>query len=170
MDILWEEEVKMATLLKGIPSAGAACVIMVLAGCGGEDTPTDPLVSGMLGGLVGTQSVSGLPGWIVNPSTLPPGRVGKNNCTFGFGDNVPIWDFHPDAGCWEHAGPDGWTRQQTQRIHFASFPSACGGGPGDATGIRVCRAGGVGQPSPCSLDTTIGPSGCARCVINPTCH
>lgn len=161
----------MATLLKGVPCAGAACLMMLIAGCGGEDTPTDPLVSGgVLGGLGGTQSVRGLPGWIVNPLTLPPGRVGKNNCTFGFGENVPIWDFHPDAGCWEHVGPDGWTRQQTQRIHFESFPSACGGGPGDATGIRVCRAGVVGQPSPCSLDTTTGPSGCARCVINPTCH
>jgi hypothetical protein len=81
--------------------------------------------------------------------------------------DTPKWDFHPDAGCWEHTGPDGWTRQQFQKLHVPKFHE-CNGGPGDATAIRVCRAGGAGQDSPCGEKT--GPKGCARCVVNPTCH
>ena len=94
---------------------------------------------------------------------------GENNCTFPFGQDVPQWDFHPDAGCWEHSGPDGWVRNQQQKIHIPNF-SRCGGGPGDANVIRVCRLGGAGQPQPCFLDPSTGPNGCARCVVNPTCH
>jgi hypothetical protein len=116
-----------------------------------------------------TPAAGVLADWIVNPATLPEGRVGKNNCTFPFGQDVPQWDLHPEASCWEHAGPDGWTRQQFQKIHIPQFPS-CGGGPGDATAIRVCRLGGQGQPAPCFLNPVTGPNGCARCVVNPTCH
>jgi len=120
--------------------SGAVLILALLAACGAT-----------------------LPAWIVSPATLPLGRVGKNNCTFPFGQTVPQWDFHSDAGCWEYPGPDGWTRQQFEKIHIPAFP-ACSNGPGDATVIRVCRAGGAGQPSPCSLDVTTGPNGCARCV------
>ena len=154
-------------------TSGTVLLLMLLAACGATDTPIEPEQEpdqNRVAPFGVSAAAKELPAWIVSPATLPPGRVGKNNCTFGFGDNVPLWDFHPDAGCWERNGPDGWIRQQNQNIHFESFPSACGGGPGDATGIRVCRAGGAGQPSPCSLDTTTGPSGCARCVINPVCH
>lgn len=130
--------------------AGATYAVLLLVICGVADTPI----------------ANALPAWIVYPSTLPQGRVGKNNCTFAFGQVVPQWDFHPDAGCWEYQGPDGWTRQQQQKIHVPNFPP-CGGGPGDANAIRVCRDGGAGQSSPCG-DT--GPNGCAVCVRNPTCH
>ena len=73
------------------------------------------------------QVAGSIPSWILNPATLPPGRMGKNNCTFAFGQVVPQWDFHPDAGCWEHSGPDGWTRQQFQKIHIPNLAS-CGAG------------------------------------------
>lgn len=163
--------------LNGVLSTNAAAGILVLvAACAGApDTPSSPTPQPLGEGTVLTESVGAdqsatpLPSWILEPSTLPSGRVGKNNCTFPFGQTVPQWDFHPDAGCWEHTGPDGWTRQQQQSIHIPQFP-ACGGGPGDATAIRVCRLGGADQPSPCLIDPLTGPAGCARCVINPTCH
>ena len=115
------------------------------------------------------QSAGGLPDWVVNPSTLPPGEVGKNSCTFAFGQNVPQWDFHPDAGCWERPGPDGWTRQQQHLIHVPQL-AACGGGAGDVSPIRVCRAGGAGQPAPCGEIPTTGPTGCTICVREVACH
>ena len=163
----------MAESRERVLGTKAAWILLALIACGPAGTPVES-VETAAESEVTTLGVSraekGLPAWIISPATLPLGRVRKNNCTFGFGDNVPLWDFHADAGCWERPGPDGWIRQQNQNIHFESFPSACGGGPGDATGIRVCRAGGAGQPSPCSIDTTTAPSGCARCVINPVCH
>jgi len=163
----------MAKLLERMPTVGSACLLWLLVACGGADAPSPPMLPTPARGLA--QSVSdsvpkqatGLPAWIVEPSTPPDGRVGKNNCTFAFGQAVPQWDFHPDAGCWEHAGPDGWTRQQYKRIHVPTLP-ACGGGPGDATGIRVCRAPGLANP--CFMDQVTGPNGCARCVVNPVCH
>jgi hypothetical protein len=157
------------------------CALVLLTACGGN-TPVHPTPLGSIqstatvGGDVrvrpatGVMPVTGvLPSWIVNPETLPPGRAGKNNCTFPFSSADYQWDFHPDGGCWEHDGPEGWTRKQFQRVHLSNF-AACGGGPGDATAIQVCRAGGRGQPSPCLIDPLTGPMGCARCVVNPTCH
>lgn len=144
---------------------------MFLFGCSAPVSPSPSSavqVDSPLGSLLGRPSPSSLPAWITEPATLPDGRVGKNNCTFP----LPLdyqWDAHPEGGCWEHPAPDGWSRQQFQKVHIPSFPS-CGGGPGDATAIRVCRAGGRGQPSPCLIDPLTGPNGCARCVINPTCH
>ena len=151
---------------------GAVLLLVLLAACGATDTPIEPmqrLDESRVPALGVSALEEGLPAWIVAPATLPPGSVGKNNCTFPFGQTVPQWDFHPDAGCWERPGQDGWTRQQFQKIHIPAFPT-CNNGPGDATAIRVCRAGGAGQPSPCSPDSPTGPNGCARCVINPTCH
>ena len=144
---------------------------MILPGCSGPVSPSlssTIQINSPLGSLRSESATSSLPVWITEPVVLPDGRVGKNNCTFA----LPLgyaWDAHPDGGCWEHQAPEGWTRQQSQKIHVPSFPS-CGGGPGDATFIRVCRAGGRGQPSPCLIDPITGPNGCARCVINPTCH
>lgn len=156
----------------------AAFAMLMLAGCRLVDrayTPTAPTELALVkseaqgvGRSVVTDLANDLPAWIVEPSTLPDGRVGENNCTFQLPASYQ-WDAHSEGGCWEHAGPDGWTRQQFQRVHIPSFAS-CGGGPGDATAIRVCRAGGQGQPSPCSIDPFTGPNGCARCVINPMCH
>jgi hypothetical protein len=160
---------QMLTLM----TAAIVGVLALLAGCATPGTPSSSTqqtrVGGgpLVGGSVLAQSASGLPAWIVEPPTLPSGRVGQNNCTFAFGLVVPQWDFHPDAGCWEHAGPDGWTRQQFQKIHVPSHP-ACGGGPGDATAIRVCQAPGLANP--CSPDQTTGSNGCAQCVVNTECH
>ena len=166
----------MAKRMRVMALAGAACALLFLVACGAANAPAAPSLQPVVGSgglLVGdpvvTAAASGLPDWILNPATLPPGRVGKNNCTFAFGQDVPQWDFHADAGCWERPGPDGWTRNQQSRVHIPSF-RACGGGPGDAEVIRVCRVGGAGQPNPCTLDPLTGPAGCARCVINPTCH
>jgi hypothetical protein len=152
------------------------CLVAVLSGCEAAGVPMTPTETPPADGSVmlaeaasSASGPAGLPAWILHPAELPEGRVGKNNCTFAFGSNVPQWDFHPDAGCWEHAGPDGWTRQQFRRLHIPNL-AACGGGPGDAEAVRVCRVGGAGQPSPCALDPHTGPNGCARCVINPTCH
>ena len=141
-----------------------------LAGCSAPVSPS-PLNVAAVGSAMGSlhePSPSPLPAWILEPATLPDGRVGKNNCTFAFPTDYQ-WDVHPDGGCWQHNVADGWTRQQFQRMHIPAFAS-CGGGPGDATAIRVCRAGGAGQPSPCLIDPRTGPNGCSRCVVNPTCH
>ncbi len=159
----------------------ALCSMLLLGACTAMERPVapTPLNSSQSSAALGDstsltmptimQVAGSIPSWILNPATLPPGRMGKNNCTFAFGQVVPQWDFHPDAGCWEHSGPDGWTRQQFQKIHIPNLAS-CGGGPGDATAIRVCRLGGQGQPQPCFIDPTTGPNGCARCVVNPECH
>lgn len=109
------------------------------------------------------------PAWVTDPAEFPPGQIGTNNCTFAFGQIVPQWNFHPDAGCWERPGPEGWTRQQQHRIHVPHL-AACGGGPGDVSPIRVCRPGGAGQPSPCLVNLTTGPNGCAVCVKAFVCH
>ena len=156
--------------------------VLVLAACSAGDIPATPTPLGgpsqsssisigdsRVASVTGAQQVVGdLPSWILNPVALPPGRVGKNNCTFQFPAGYQ-WNAHPEGGCWEHPGPDGWFRQQFQKIHIPNFAS-CGGGPGDATAIRVCRLGGQGQPQPCFIDPTTGPNGCARCVVNPECH
>jgi hypothetical protein len=146
----------------------ASCLLLA---CGGPSTPMAPTTTSggglQVADIAATESVNELPDWIVNPAALPLGRVGMNNCTFAFGQNVPQWDFHPDAGCWEHTGPDGWIRNQQQRVHVPQLP-ACGGGPGDANAIRVCLAPGLANP--CFIDAVTGPAGCARCVVNPVCH
>jgi hypothetical protein len=166
----------MTLPMKRIPRAGAVCLIVSLTACGPTDSSSSPARMPLVepGALPSANAVvpptaSELAAWIVEPSTLPPERVGKNNCTFPFGQNVPQWNFHADAGCWERPGPDGWTRNQFQRIHIPSSPF-CNGGPGDANAIRVCRAGEPGQRSPCSIDPVTGSDGCARCVVHPTCH
>ena len=148
----------------------AAVLAAVLTGCSAPVSPSssDAVPAGSTRLSLEAGAPSSLPLWITEPATLPAGRVGQNNCTFLFVAGAQ-WDVHPEGGCWEHPAADGWTRQQLQQIHVPAFAS-CGGGPGDATAIRVCRAGGAGQPSPCLIDRFTGPNGCARCVINPTCH
>src|SRR4051812_7017130 len=100
--------------MTGTTVAKLGCILSLLAGCGAAEAPRAenraPAAQGRL--------VAQLPDWITEPATLPAGLVGQNNCPFPFGQIVPQWNFHPEAGCWEHAGPDGWTRQQFQRIHI----------------------------------------------------
>ena len=107
----------------------------------------------------------GIPAWVAHPEVLPAGHQGQSNCTFG---SAGQWDAHPEGGCWEHPGPDGWTREQRNANHFESL-GACGGGPGDAAQIRVCRVSDGDQVSPCNGNPT-GPLGCAVCVSVVTCH
>lgn len=108
------------------------------------------------------------PEWVRVPEVLPEGLRGQNNCLWPFGV-AAVWDFHADAGCWERPGPDGWTRQQTHRIHV-SANADCGGGAADVAPIRLCREGGAGQIAPCAFHPSTGPQGCAICVRSVTCH
>jgi hypothetical protein len=115
--------------------------------------------------IAARESASELPAWIVNPPALPPGRVGKNNCTFAFGQNVPQWNFHPDAGCWEHAGPDGWTRQQYQKLHIRVSLSAAA--VLEMVCYPVCRAP-VRQPA--LHEPTYWTERLRCCVVSFVCH
>lgn len=108
-----------------------------------------------------------IPAWALQPENFPPGLKGTNNCTFRFGQNVPQWNFHEDAGCWERNAPDGWTRQQQHRIHVPALVE-CNGGPADLSPIRICRAPGL--ENPCPINPTTGPNGCALCVRSFNCH
>jgi hypothetical protein len=134
----------MANLLKIIPRVGLAFVLLFLIACRATDSPAtqtltataQPASTPAQPASTQTPTANQLPDWIVNPKTLPPGRVGKNNCKLPFGVDVPDWKFHQDAGCWERPGPDGWTRQQFQKLHVPKFRE-CNDRPGDATAIRV---------------------------------
>ena len=94
--------------------------------------------------------VGDLPSWILDPERCHLAGVGKNNCTFQF----PVgyqWNAHPRGKLLGTPRARRLFRQQFQKIHIPNFAS-CGGGPGDATAIRVCRLGGQGQPQPCFID------------------
>lgn len=116
-------------------------------------------------------STGSLPDWIANPAEIPPGLKGQNNCTFPIvpGGTGGIWNYHTDGACWERPGPDGWIRQQQNVVH-APQHAACGGGAADVSPIRICRTGGAGQPTPCDVNPTTGPLGCAICVRSVVCH
>jgi hypothetical protein len=106
-----------------------------------------------------------IPAWVSEPSKLPEGLIGKNNCTVGPSLDADF-TLHPDGGCWEKAGPDGLVRQQFQAGHLLSV-AACNGGPGDVSGIRLC--GEPEQETPCGVT---GPRGCVSCPSNGgiVCH
>jgi len=116
--------------------------------------------------------------WVFSPFEFPLGLIGTNNCTFGFAQNLQ-WDFHPDGGCWEHTGPEGWVRQQQNNVHIPTH-ARCGGEPGDSTSIRICRRDDDGSPvqgypAPCGIRPTpefptTGPNGCSVCYVRVTCH
>ena len=145
-------------------------LVALLSSCSISRPPSTPAAEiEDLRSLPSEAALASPPAWVMDPAEFPPGRIGSNNCTFAFGQIVPQWNFHPDAGCWERPGPEGWTRQQQHRIHVPNF-AACGGGPGDVSPIRVCRQGGAGQPSPCLVNPTTGPNGCAVCVKAFVCH
>jgi hypothetical protein len=118
-----------------------------------------------------TVAAPSLPDWIANPADIPPGLQGQNNCTFPFGPGATggIWNYHTDGACWERPGPDEWIRQQQNVVHVPEH-AACGGGAADVSPIRICRAGGAGQPTPCDVNPTTGPLGCAICVRSVVCH
>ena len=169
--------VKRENVMTGV---GAFCVLLLLTACTVADGPAAPTQMSVsqsnatpsdIRGVIppsGILPVNGaIPSWLLNPEELPPGRRGKNNCTFAFGQNIPQWDFHPDAGCWERPGPDGWTRQQQSKMHVPEHPD-CGGGPADVAPIRVCQAPGLANP--CPINPMTGPNGCALCVRSVTCH
>ena len=142
----------------------ALALVVSLAACTNPTSPLEGTTTGN-GQSASPKAEGGIPAWVAHPEVLPAGHQGKNNCTFGSGGQ---WDAHPEGGCWEHPGPDGWTREQRNANHFESL-AACGGGPGDVAQIRVCRLGGEDQISPCDGATT-GPLGCAVCVNTVTCH
>ena len=125
-----------------------------------------PCAGGEVASLQAEVESSAIPAWVLEPAEFPQGQQGRNDCTFPLGAGAQ-WDFHPGGGCWERPGPEGWTRQQFHQIHDSELASC--GGPGDLSGIRVCRPGGADQPSPCEGKTT-GPVGCAVCVSAVNCH
>jgi hypothetical protein len=150
-----------------------ALAYLFLAGCASPSAPT--LSSGVGAGGAQAQAMTvgppPLPAWIVAPAVIPPGLEGRNNCTFALGPGATggIWDYHAEGACWERPGPDGWFRQQQNVVHVPQHAS-CGGGPADVSPIRICRAGGQGQPTPCDVNPTTGPLGCAICVRSVVCH
>ena len=96
---------------------------MILPGCSGPVSPSlssTVQINSPLGSLRSESATSSLPVWITEPVVLPDGRVGKNNCTFALPAEYQ-WNAHPEGGCWEHPGPDGWARQQFQKVHIPSF-------------------------------------------------
>jgi hypothetical protein len=136
-------------------------LVISLAACSSPTSPLEGVTGGEGSGSF--QGKEGLPAWVVHPEALPVGLQGQSNCTF---DAEGQWDAHPDGGCWEKPGPDGWIRQQSNRNHSESLP-VCGGGPGDVELIRVCRADSAFEISPCG---ETGPRGCGLCVRVVTCH
>lgn len=118
-------------------------------------------------GVALASNTSPIPAWVLHPTNFPPGLKGTNNCTFGSVLNVPNWNFHADAGCWERPGPDGWVRQQQHKIHVPAL-AECNGGAGDVSPIRICKAAGL--ENPCPINPTTGPNGCAQCVRSFSCH
>jgi hypothetical protein len=168
----------MGGLSKPLRGVCTLCVTVLFAACSILDLPATPTTADptqvAARDVERALPVAGMarvnpeiPSWVLNPEDFPPGLRGKNNCTFAFGQNIPQWDFHPDAGCWERPGPDGWTRQQQYKLHVAEFAS-CGGGPADVSPIRVCLTPGLANP--CPINPTTGPNGCALCVRSVTCH
>jgi hypothetical protein len=149
-------------------SSGIAVASFVFA-CSNPTSPTEPIQQPARSLQVQSDAAPAIPAWITSPETLPAGLRGRNDCTFAFGQEVPQWDFHSDAGCWERPGPEGWTRQQQHLIHVPNL-ARCGGGPGDVSPIRICRLGGAGQLSGCAENPTTGPNGCAVCVRKVECH
>jgi hypothetical protein len=150
----------------------ATVLVILLLGCSAPVSPSasGPVAAVGAGGPLRSISLE-LPPWIAEPAVLPAGLQGTNNCSFPFGNTSAQWDFHPDGACWEHPAPDGWTRNQQHRVHASSVP-LCGGGPGDVSPIRMCRAGGPGQPGPspaCETPQT-GPNGCVICIRSVVCH
>jgi len=146
----------------------AIALTILVAGCGTSSSTASPLE--VTDGAISFEAVSGpplIPAWLTTPEELPPAFRGRNNCTFKFGQATAQWDFHPDGGCWERPGPDGWTRQQQYKIHVPQH-LACGGGAGDVSPIRVCRA--PGEEDPCPINPLTGPTGCALCVASLTCR
>ena len=111
--------------------------------------------------------------WVAQPSTFPIGWMGRNNCTFAIpiaAGSDPVWDAHPEGGCWERPGPDNQTRQALNAVHYNSL-AACGGGPGDISGLRLCVADAIGQAPVETICGPTGPGGCAVCEPATTvCH
>ena len=109
------------------------------------------------------------PKWVTDPEVFPEGLKGTSNCSFPFGQSTAQWNFHSDGACWERPGPDGWTRQQQNIVHVPHH-AQCGGGPADVSPIRICRAGGRDQQTPCPNGPLTGSNGCALCVPALVCH
>jgi hypothetical protein len=150
----------------------AAAMALSCLACSSPSAPSSALSGGDVTQLAAAPTAHfSLPAWIAVPALFPEGQKGLNNCTFPLGPNATggIWDYHPDGACWERPGPDGWVRQHQNIVHVPEHAS-CGGGPADVSPIRICREGGAGQPTPCDVNPTTGPLGCAICVRSVTCH
>jgi hypothetical protein len=147
-------------------------VALLMMACASPSAPSTTVTGGSAPQSVAALSESqSIPAWIADPVVIPSGLKGHNNCTFPFGPGATagIWDYHADGACWERAGPDGWVRQQQNVVHVPEH-ALCGGGPADVSPIRICREGGGGQPTPCDVNPTTGPLGCAICVRSVVCH
>ena len=155
----------------GLPAAAAVALLSL--SCSNPSAPSTTVIDGGRTGqsIVAAPGHLSIPAWIAVPALFPEELKGTNNCTFPLGAGAAggIWDYHPDGACWERSGPDGWVRQHQNVIHVPQHAS-CGGGPADVSPIRICRQGGANQPTPCQVNPTTGPLGCAVCVRSVVCH
>src|SRR5262245_27256864 len=151
-----------------VSAFSAIAFSLFLSACQGPDLPGDLIATSEASSFSMIQGAPlDIPMWIASPSELPEDLRGRNNCTFAFGQSAAQWDFHPEGACWERPGPDGWTRNQQYRVHVPAL-AECGGGAGDVSPIRICRA--PGELNPCHINPTTGPRGCALCVLSLACH
>jgi hypothetical protein len=167
---------RMRCTLTPIGSRAGLAIVLAGLSLGACSSPSEPALMSVAGpsavqAVAAAVTTPSLPGWIANPTVIPSDLEGRNNCTFPFGPGATggIWDYHADGACWERPGPDGWTRQQQHLVHVPQHAS-CGGGPADVSPIRICREGGADQPTPCDVNPTTGPLGCAICVRSVICH
>jgi hypothetical protein len=105
--------------------------------------------------------------FVTHPADTPPGRIGKDNCTFAV--NPRCTTTREDYACWQHAvGHGGWFRQEVKNLYCPNgVPNTpCANSPASrpfiVSVVRLCRPGGANQVAPCGGKLT-GALGCAVC-------
>jgi hypothetical protein len=131
-------------------------LLAFVSACSNPVSPVPEAPAASADGAVRNKDSVELADWIANPPVLPPGRMGRSNCTYRLTSNAH-WDFYPEGGCWERQGPDGWVREQFNLLHSDDG--------NDVSMIRVCRQ--PGEITPCGQ---AGPFGCAVCTVSPVTH
>jgi hypothetical protein len=134
----------------------ALCAMLLLVACTAMERPVAPTPltsqsSAALGDSTRStmptimQVAGSIPSWNPQSRDAAAWPKGPKQLYVQFGQDIPQWDFHPDAGCWEHAGPDGWTRQVQYKLHVPHH-SDCGGWTGRRFAIRCVSGPGHCKP------------------------